>query len=201
MSLPRTVGTHPETNEPIIAGLGRFGPYLKHGDAYKSMRGDDDVLTIGLNRAVALLAEPSKGGRRTQPGKTLGNHPADAAPITLHSGRYGPYIRHGKLLVSLPKGSEPDEFTLDGRRRAAGRQGGEGQGRQGREIRRGQGPQGQEQGGAGSRRVRHSGAGEHRPEAADPQTRRGLKRRPPSYSLHAKRIFRSISRLPLLAAS
>ena len=113
LSLPRTVGMHPETNEPIVAGLGRFGPYLKHGDAYKSIRGDDDVLTIGLNRAVALLAEPSKGGRRTQPGKTLGNHPADAAPITLHSGRYGPYIRHGKLLVSLPKGSEPDEFTLE----------------------------------------------------------------------------------------
>jgi DNA topoisomerase-1 len=105
---------HPESGEPIVAGLGRFGPYLKHGDAYKSLRGDDDVLTIGLNRAVALLAEPSKGGRRTVPGKTLGNHPADGAPITLHSGRYGPYIRHGKLLVSLPKGSEPDELTLDG---------------------------------------------------------------------------------------
>jgi len=113
LSLPRTVGMHPESGEPIVAGLGRFGPYLKHGDAYKSLRGDDDVLTIGLNRAVALLAEPSKGGRRTQPGKTLGNHPADGAPITLHSGRYGPYIRHGKLLVSLPKGSEPDELTLD----------------------------------------------------------------------------------------
>jgi DNA topoisomerase-1 len=114
LSLPRTVGVHPESGEPIVAGLGRFGPYLKHGDAYKSLRGDDDVLTIGLNRAVALLAEPSKGGRRTVPGKTLGNHPADGAPITLHSGRYGPYIRHGKLLVSLPKGSEPDELTLDG---------------------------------------------------------------------------------------
>src|SRR5262249_16916095 len=114
LSLPRTVGVHPETGEPITAGLGRFGPYLKHGDAYKSLRGDDDVLTIGLNRAVALLAEPSKGGRRTLPGKTLGNHPADGAPVTLHSGRYGPYVRHGKLLVSLPKGSEPDELTLDG---------------------------------------------------------------------------------------
>ena len=113
LSLPRTVGMHPETGEPIVAGLGRFGPYLKHGDAYKSLRGDDDVLTIGLNRAVALLAEPSKGGRRTVPGKTLGNHPADGTPVTLHSGRYGPYVRHGKMLVSLPKGSEPDEVTLE----------------------------------------------------------------------------------------
>src|SRR5262249_18899926 len=113
LSLPRTVGVHPETGEPITAGLGRFGPYLKHGDAYKSLRGDDDVLTIGLNRAVALLAEPSKGGRRTVPGKTLGNHPADGAPVTLHSGRYGPYGRHGQLLVSLPNGSEPDALPVD----------------------------------------------------------------------------------------
>jgi DNA topoisomerase-1 len=113
LSLPRTVGLHPDTGEPITAGLGRFGPYLKHGDAYKSLRGDDDVLTIGLNRAVVLLAEPSKGGRRTPPGKTLGNHPADGAPITLHSGRYGPYVRHGKTLASLPGGSDPDALTLD----------------------------------------------------------------------------------------
>jgi DNA topoisomerase I len=113
LSLPRTVGTHPESGEPITAGLGRFGPYLKHGDTYKSLRGDDDVLTIGLNRAVTLLAEPSKGGRRTPPGKTLGNHPADGEPITLHSGRYGPYVRHGKILASLPGSSDPDAFTLD----------------------------------------------------------------------------------------
>jgi DNA topoisomerase-1 len=113
LSLPRTVGTHPESGEPITAGLGRFGPYLKHGDAYKSLRGDDDVLTIGLNRAVSLLAEPSKGGRRTTPGKTLGNHPADGEPITLHSGRYGPYVRHGKTLASLPGAGDPEAFTLD----------------------------------------------------------------------------------------
>jgi DNA topoisomerase-1 len=113
LSLPRTVGTHPESGEPITAGLGRFGPYLKHGDAYKSLRGDDDVLTIGLNRAVSLLAEPSKGGRRTPPGKTLGNHPADGEPITIHSGRYGPYVRHGKTLASLPGASDPEAFTLD----------------------------------------------------------------------------------------
>jgi DNA topoisomerase-1 len=114
LSLPRTVGTHPESGEPITAGLGRFGPYLKHGDTYKSLRGDDDVLTIGLNRAVSLLAEPSKGGgRRMPPGKTLGNHPADGEPVTLHSGRYGPYVRHGKTLASLPGSGDPEAFTLD----------------------------------------------------------------------------------------
>jgi DNA topoisomerase I len=114
LSLPRTVGPHPETGEPIIAGLGRFGPYLKHGDAYKSIRGDDDVLTIGLNRAVSLLAEPSKGGgRRTPPGKSLGEHPTEGGPVTLHSGRYGPYVRHGKTLASLPNGSDPETLTMD----------------------------------------------------------------------------------------
>jgi DNA topoisomerase-1 len=113
LALPRTVGLHPESGEPITAGLGRFGPYLKHGDAYKSIRGDDDVLTIGLNRAVMLLAEPSKGGRRGPPGRTLGNHPADGAPITVHSGRYGPYVRHGKLLASLSAGSDPGALTVD----------------------------------------------------------------------------------------
>jgi DNA topoisomerase-1 len=112
LSLPRTVGTHPETGESIIAGLGRFGPYLKHGDAYKSLGPDDDLLTIGLNRAVALLAEPAKG-RRTPPGKTLGNHPADEKPVTLHSGRYGPYVKHGKLNATLPRDREPESFTLD----------------------------------------------------------------------------------------
>ncbi|MGE0117142.1 MAG: type I DNA topoisomerase [Dongiaceae bacterium] len=113
LSLPRTVGLHPETGQPIIAGLGRFGPYLKHGDAYKSIRGDDDVLTIGLNRAVSLLAEPSTGGRRTPPGKSLGEHPTEGGPVTLHSGRYGPYVRHGKTLASLPGGSDPETLTLD----------------------------------------------------------------------------------------
>jgi DNA topoisomerase I len=112
LALPRTVGTHPESGEAIVAGIGRFGPYIKHGTTYKSIGADDDVLTIGLNRAVALLAEPSKG-RRTPPGKTLGNHPADNQRVTLHAGRYGPYIRHGKLIASLPRDAEPDAFTLD----------------------------------------------------------------------------------------
>jgi len=112
LALPRTVGIHPESGEPITAAIGRFGPYIKHGDAYKSIAADDDVLTIGLNRAVALLAEPSKG-RRTPPGKLLGKHPADEQPVTLHAGRYGPYVRHGKLLASLPRDADSDGFTLD----------------------------------------------------------------------------------------
>ena len=112
LALPRTVGTHPESGEPITAAIGRFGPYIKHGDTYKSIGADEDVLTIGLNRAVALLAEPSKG-RRTPPGKPLGKHPADEQPVTLHAGRYGPYVRHGKQIASLPRDADSDNFTLD----------------------------------------------------------------------------------------
>src|SRR5437762_7295359 len=89
LALPREVGRHPVSGEAIIAGIGRFGPYLKHGPAYKSLGADDDVLTIGLNRAVSLLAEGGgRGGRgRAQPGKPIGVHPGGEQPITRHGGR------------------------------------------------------------------------------------------------------------------
>jgi DNA topoisomerase I len=98
----------------ITAGIGRFGPYLKHGTVYKSLAKDDDVLTIGLNRAVSLLAEP-RGARRggAAPGKPLGNHPADDKPVTLHEGRYGPYVKHGKINATLPKSLTPGDVTLE----------------------------------------------------------------------------------------
>ncbi|HEX6101446.1 MAG TPA: topoisomerase C-terminal repeat-containing protein, partial [Alphaproteobacteria bacterium] len=116
LALPRTVGRHPESGEPITAGIGRFGPYIKHGSTYKSLGADDDVLTIGLNRAVSLLAEPSSGrGRRGAGGggRGLGEHPADGKPVTVGSGRYGPYVRHGKLFASIPRDTDPDGVTLD----------------------------------------------------------------------------------------
>jgi DNA topoisomerase-1 len=115
LSLPRQLGPHPEDQLPVIAGIGRFGPYIKHGDRFKSLGKDDDVLTIGMNRAVALLAEPStgRGGRGGPPGKKLGEHPADQQPVTLHAGRYGHYVKHGKINATLPKGVEPESFTLE----------------------------------------------------------------------------------------
>jgi DNA topoisomerase I len=113
LSLPRDVGRHPETGEMITAGIGRFGPYIKHGPTYKSLPPDDDVLEIGLNRAVHLLGEAGKG-RPVTPAKSLGDHPADGKPVTLNSGRYGPYVKHGKLMASLPKSMQPDELTLQG---------------------------------------------------------------------------------------
>jgi DNA topoisomerase-1 len=114
LALPRDVGAHPEDSQMITAGIGRFGPYLKHGTVYKSLAKDDDVLTIGLNRAVSLLAEP-RGVRRggAAPGKPLGNHPADDKPVTLHEGRYGPYVKHGKINATLPKSLTPGDVTLE----------------------------------------------------------------------------------------
>ena len=114
LSLPREVGKHPEDGEPITAALGRFGPYIKHGKIYRSLPPEDDVITIGLNRAVALLAEPSKGRRRgPEPIRVVGKHPADDADITLYKGRYGPYVNHDGINASLPNDVAPEALTLD----------------------------------------------------------------------------------------
>ncbi len=114
LSLPRTVGRHPETGELITAGIGRFGPYIKHGITYKSLGRDDDILTIGLNRAVSLLAESSKerGRGAGGGGRSLGEHPSDGRPVSVGSGRYGPYVRHGGVFASIPKGTDPETVTL-----------------------------------------------------------------------------------------
>jgi DNA topoisomerase-1 len=96
----------------IVAGIGRFGPYVKLGPKYKSLDPDDDVLTIGLNRAVDLLANTSH--RKGPTGKTLGNHPEDGKPILLfETGRYGPYVGHGKVYATLPRDQEPGETSLE----------------------------------------------------------------------------------------
>ena len=115
LSLPREVGPHPESKEMIFAGIGRFGPYLHHQKAYASLPADDDVLVVGLNRAVVLLAEAAqrKGRGATAALKDLGAHPSDGKPVTVHSGRYGPYVKHGKTNATLPKGVETDQITLE----------------------------------------------------------------------------------------
>ena len=114
LSLPRDVGAHPETGEMITAGIGRFGPYVKLGKTFKSLQAGDDVLAIGLNRAVMLLAEPSKGGRSAPtPLRVLGNHPDDGEPIGVFKGRYGPYVSHDGVFATLPKTSSPDTITLE----------------------------------------------------------------------------------------
>jgi DNA topoisomerase-1 len=107
LSLPRLVGVHPETGEPIEAGLGRFGPYVKMGAVYGSLDKDDDVLTVGLNRAVDALAKKLASIR------TLGNHPKDAEPVMVRKGRFGPYVQHGQTVATLPRGTDMDTVTLD----------------------------------------------------------------------------------------
>ena len=111
LALPRPIGNHPETGKAIAAGVGRFGPYVKHGDTFKSLGREDDVLTIGLNRAVDLLAQAKRGGAAA--GQVLGVHPGDGKPVTLHSGRYGPYVSHNKVHATLPRGQEAPSITLD----------------------------------------------------------------------------------------
>lgn len=108
LSLPRKLGLH--ESEEVTAGLGRFGPYVRKGNTFKSIPADEDVLTIGLNRAVDLLAQKEERGGGAL--KTLGDHP-DGGPVTLHKGRYGPYVKHGKVNATLPKGSEPETLTLE----------------------------------------------------------------------------------------
>ncbi len=112
LRLPREIGPHPEDGAPILAGIGRFGPYVSHAGAYASIPADEDVLGIGLNRAVDLLAN-AKTRRRGSGGKEIGVHPEDGKPVTLHSGRYGPYLKHGRINATLPKEIDPDGLTLD----------------------------------------------------------------------------------------
>ncbi|MCZ6511143.1 MAG: DNA topoisomerase I, partial [Alphaproteobacteria bacterium] len=96
----------------IQAGIGRFGPYLRHNGAYASLGPDEDLLTIGLNRAVDLLQNAKPRG---QSGKlrVLGEHPEDGKPVSLHGGRYGPYVKHGKINATVPKDRDLESLTLD----------------------------------------------------------------------------------------
>lgn len=112
LSLPREVGKHPEDGKSIKANIGRFGPYIQHEKKFVSLKGEDDVLTIGINRAVVLLSE-EKTKKTTEPLRTLGKHPEDKGDVTVMDGRYGPYVKHGKTNATLPKGTSVDEITLE----------------------------------------------------------------------------------------
>ena len=119
LSLPRSVGPHPETGKMISAGIGRYGPFVLHDGTYANLESVEDVFSIGLNRAVSVIAEKqskAKGGRNGgTPAslKELGAHPAEGGAITVRDGRYGPYVNWGKVNATLPKGKDPLTVTLE----------------------------------------------------------------------------------------
>jgi DNA topoisomerase-1 len=117
LSLPREVGIHPESGQPITAGLGRYGPFVLHDGKYANLPDVEEVFTVGLNRAVDLIAQKAAGGGRFGRG---GAAPAaiqtfehEAGPISVRAGRYGPYVNQGKVNATLPKTLKPEDITLE----------------------------------------------------------------------------------------
>jgi DNA topoisomerase-1 len=117
LTLPRVLGVHPESREPVLASQGRFGPYVKHGDEFRSLEDGDDLFAIDLARALDLFAAPKRSRRRHSAAKSvlkeLGAHPRGGAALRLLAGRYGPYVTDGTTNASLPKGQAPESLTIE----------------------------------------------------------------------------------------
>jgi DNA topoisomerase-1 len=119
LSLPRTIGNHPETGEPITASIGRYGPYLAHAGKYARLQATADVFETGMNAAVVKLAEAAAGGGRPargaarEPLKLLGKHPRTEAELKVMEGRYGAYVTDGETNATLPKSVTVDQLTLE----------------------------------------------------------------------------------------
>jgi DNA topoisomerase-1 len=117
LSLPRKVGDHPEDGEPVEAGIGRYGPYVKHGRIYANLPEVEEVFTVGMNRAVELIAAKAAGragrGAAAEPLKELGEHPGEGGPVNVMNGRYGPYVKWAKVNATLPKDLDPQDVTLE----------------------------------------------------------------------------------------
>ena len=116
LSLPREIGPHPDDGEMIEAGIGRYGPYVKHGRVYANLPEVEEVFTVGLNRAVDLIAQKvaKRSGRANQtPLKELGEHPKHGGAVSVMDGRYGPYVKWEKVNATIPKGTEPGDVTMD----------------------------------------------------------------------------------------
>lgn len=117
MNLPREVGVHPETGKPIVAGLGRYGPYLLHDGKYAKLSGTAEIFDIGMNAAVVRIAEAANGGgrgrARAEPLNTFGPHPVSGGEMKLMEGRFGPYVTDGTTNATLPKTADPATLTAD----------------------------------------------------------------------------------------
>jgi DNA topoisomerase-1 len=114
LSLPRVVGLHPDDNEPITTNFGRFGPYVKHNDEFRSLESEDDVFNITFDAALELIRAP-KVSRRRQGAqkKTLHELKKGEATIKVLAGRYGPYVTDGDVNASIPKGTNPESVTFE----------------------------------------------------------------------------------------
>ena len=117
LSLPREVGPHPEDGQIIEAGIGRYGPFVRHGRTYANLKDPDDVFNIGMNRAVEELAKKATAGSgrgtASKAIKELGEHPEGGGPVNVMDGRYGPYVKYAKINATIPKGKDPEEITLE----------------------------------------------------------------------------------------
>jgi DNA topoisomerase-1 len=116
LQLPREVGKHPDDGEPILANFGRFGPYVKYKEEFRSLADEDQVFSISLDDAVALLRQPKRSRQRQQTRtvlKALGAHPTNGAAVQVLAGRYGPYVTDGTTNASLPKGADPAALTME----------------------------------------------------------------------------------------
>ncbi|MDA5193117.1 type I DNA topoisomerase [Govanella unica] len=115
LSLPREVGLHPESGKPITTAIGRYGPYVSHDGKFVSLQSTEDVFTIGLNRAVTVIAEGNKGRGRSapEPLRQFGDSPVTSKPVKLMSGRFGPYVTDGTTNATLPASVNLDALTLD----------------------------------------------------------------------------------------
>jgi len=131
LALPRPVATHPESGEPILVGMGRYGPYVQHGKTFANLEKDDDVLAIGANRAIDLIVARESGavfrrGAARDAGRALGEDPASGKAVVVKAGRFGPYVTDGEVNATLPRAMSADAVTLDdaigllNARRAAG---------------------------------------------------------------------------------
>ncbi|MBZ9794584.1 type I DNA topoisomerase [Mesorhizobium sp. ES1-4] len=119
LGLPRDVGKHPESGKMISAGLGRYGPFVLHDGTYANLDSIEDVFSIGLNRAVSVIAEKQSKGKGGRNGgtpaalKELGDHPGGGGKIVVRDGKYGPYVNFGKVNATLPKGKDPQSVTIE----------------------------------------------------------------------------------------
>jgi DNA topoisomerase-1 len=116
LDLPRELGTHPESGQSVVAGLGRFGPYVRHGDDYRSLEASDDLFAVELPRALELLAAPKRSGRRQAAARRVIakiEQPDGGVPLQVLEGRYGPYITDGDVNASVPKGMDPATLSLE----------------------------------------------------------------------------------------